>query len=37
MPFQRLTKVQKWIDTLTDIYYGIRGWTILNKNGDPKY
>ncbi|MDD3041678.1 MAG: ABC transporter substrate-binding protein [Methanosarcinaceae archaeon] len=25
------------MDTLTDTYYGISGWTILNENGDRKY
>ena len=25
------------IDTITDTYYGISGWTILNENGDREY
>jgi branched-chain amino acid transport system substrate-binding protein len=29
--------VKMAMDTLTDTYYGISGWTILNKNGDRKY
>ena len=29
--------IEMAMDTLTDTYYGISGWTILNDQGDRKY